>query len=73
MTKQKTNSTGVKDDPLFDGKKDNFNIPYECIDRHPQDDTAVRINSMMEGPRLIHSEIFQNILIASRTTLKVWE
>ena len=28
---------------LFDGKKDNFNIAHECIDRHPQHDTAVRI------------------------------
>ncbi|MBN2062056.1 MAG: AMP-binding protein [Deltaproteobacteria bacterium] len=28
---------------LFDGTKDNFNIAHECIDRHPQDDTAIRI------------------------------
>jgi acetyl-CoA synthetase len=28
---------------LFDGPKDHFNIAHECIDRHPQGDTAVRI------------------------------
>jgi acetyl-CoA synthetase len=28
---------------LFDGTKDHFNIAHECIDRHPQYDTAIRI------------------------------
>jgi acetyl-CoA synthetase len=28
---------------LFDGTKDHFNIAHECIDRHPKDDTAIRI------------------------------
>jgi acetyl-CoA synthetase len=28
---------------LFDGTKDHFNIAHECIDRHPVDDTAIRI------------------------------
>lgn len=28
---------------IFDGTKDNFNIAHECIDRHPKEDTAVRI------------------------------
>lgn len=28
---------------LFDGTKDHFNIAHECIDRHPQDECAIRI------------------------------
>jgi len=28
---------------LFDGTKDNFNIATECIDRHPKNNTAIRI------------------------------
>jgi acetyl-CoA synthetase len=28
---------------LFDGSKDRFNIAHECIDRHPPDETAIRI------------------------------
>jgi acetyl-CoA synthetase len=28
---------------LFDGTRDRFNIAHECIDRHPVDDTAIRI------------------------------
>ena len=28
---------------LFDGTKDRFNIAHECIDRHPADETAIRI------------------------------
>lgn len=28
---------------LFDGNKERFNIAHECIDRHPQDETAIRI------------------------------
>ena len=28
---------------LFDGTKDRFNVAHECIDRHPADETAIRI------------------------------
>ena len=28
---------------LFDGTKDHFNIAHECIDRHPQNEYAIRI------------------------------
>ena len=28
---------------LFDGTKEHFNIAHECIDRHPRDETAIRI------------------------------
>ena len=28
---------------LFDGNKERFNIAHECIDRHPVDETAIRI------------------------------
>ncbi len=28
---------------LYDGSKEKFNIAHECIDRHPPDDTAIRI------------------------------
>ncbi len=28
---------------LFDGTKEHFNIAHECIDRHPKDETAIRI------------------------------
>ena len=28
---------------LFDGTKDRFNIAHECIDRHPENETAIRI------------------------------
>ena len=28
---------------LFDGTKEHFNIAHECIDRHPNDDIAIRI------------------------------
>ena len=30
---------------LFDGDQENFNITRECIDRHPSEETAVRIKS----------------------------
>jgi acetyl-CoA synthetase len=28
---------------LFDGRGANFNITHECVDRHPKDETAIRI------------------------------
>jgi acetyl-CoA synthetase len=28
---------------LFDGDQKNFNIAHECIDRHPREETAIRI------------------------------
>src|SRR4030042_2792570 len=28
---------------IFDGTKNHFNIAHECIDRHPQNDYAIRI------------------------------
>ena len=28
---------------IFDGKKNNFNIAHECIDRHPGSEIALRI------------------------------
>ena len=28
---------------LFDGNREHFNIAHECIDRHPPEDTSIRI------------------------------
>ena len=28
---------------IFDGTRDNFNVAYECIDRHPANEIALRI------------------------------
>jgi len=38
---------------LFDGNKEKFNIAHECIDRHPQDDVAIRIK-FSEGKEEIY-------------------
>ncbi len=35
---------------LFDGNRERFNIAHECVDRHPKNDTAIRIK-FAEGRR----------------------
>jgi len=54
---------------LFDGNEDNFNIAHECIDRHPAEETAVRIkfeDGHLEeynfGPISALSSQFANVL-----------
>ena len=54
---------------LFDGNKDELNIGYECIDRHPRLNTAIRIcyekgksRSISFGELIDNSNRFANFL-----------